>query len=87
MDPFTTHVLAIQERIEAGERPAEVEGPLGTIRLVYIDEEDAEDGEAYAYFSFDLPSGVFAEIDEGTWGELQGFRIPLPDATSDPGTD
>lgn len=89
MGPLAAHLGAIYELLAVGERPTEVDRPLGTIRLIYID--DDEDGP-YAYFAFDLPGGVFAEIDDGTWGELQDIRIRIPnderaDDGSSPGQD
>jgi len=34
-----------------------------------------DDGNAYALISLGLPNGVYAEIDGGTYGTLQGIRI------------
>ena len=37
--------------------------------------EADEDGDEYVTIGFNLPKGVYAEIEDGTYGELQGFRI------------
>lgn len=57
--------------------PKEIRGPFGTHGCMY----DSDDGdEQYVTVGFNLPAGVFAEIEDGTCGELQGFRIYYPDA-------
>lgn len=38
-------------------------------------EYQTEAGEEYAIVAFMLPDDVFAEIEDGTYGTLNGFRI------------
>jgi hypothetical protein len=40
----------------------------------YIFGED-EQGDEYVTIGFVLPEGVYAEIEDGTYGQLQGLRI------------
>lgn len=44
---------------------------LNGIGLTYGEDEEGE----YVVLGFALPEGWFAEIEDGTYGELQGFRI------------
>ncbi len=54
--------------------PEVVVGPFGSHGVTYgVD----EDGESYATIGFVLPEGVFAEIEDGTYGNLTGLRIYL----------
>lgn len=34
-----------------------------------------EDGDEYATIGYNLPEGVMAEVEDGTYGSLQGFRV------------
>lgn len=36
-----------------------------------------EDGDAFALVGYSLPEAIYAEIDSGTYGTLQGFRVYL----------
>lgn len=36
---------------------------------------DPEQGERYVLVGYNLPPGVYAEIEDGTYGELQGIRV------------
>ena len=54
--------------------PEVVVGPFGSHGVTYgVD----EDGERYASVGFVLPEGVYAEIEDGTYGTLTGLRIYL----------
>ena len=54
--------------------PEVVVGPFGSHGVTYgVD----EDGESYATIGFVLPEGVYAEIEDGTYGNLTGLRIYL----------
>lgn len=55
-------------------RPAAITGPFGTHGVTY---ERDEDDEPYASIGFNLPEGVYAEIEDGTYGELQALRVYL----------
>jgi hypothetical protein len=74
-----TWLSDLRERLVSGERPIEVSGPLGIHSVYYIEAYDHsnEEGEAYAIVACCLPDGVFAEIGDGTYGTLEGFRIFL----------
>lgn len=39
--------------------------------------ETDEEDNPYALVGYNLPDGVYAEIDDGTFGTLQGIRIYL----------
>ena len=69
----------LRDRLVAGERPIEVSGPLGIHSVYYIEAYDRsnDEGEAYAIVDWRLPDGVFAEVDDGTYGALEGFRMFL----------
>ena len=54
-----------------------VESVFGTHGVVYTSADDSEEPEEgdYATIGFVLPDGLYAEIESGTYGELQGIRI------------
>lgn len=54
--------------------PDVITGPFGTHGVTYDLDEDSE---PYARIGFVLPEGVYAEIEDGTYGELQALRICL----------
>jgi hypothetical protein len=56
-------------------RPDQIVGPFGAHGVTYGTDED---GEPYATVGFVLPGDeVFAEIEDGTYGSLCGFRVYL----------
>jgi len=68
----------VRARLASGEMPSQVTGPFGTHGVTYGEET----GEQYATVGFCLPDGVYAEVEDGTYGELQGLRVIL----DEPGT-
>ncbi len=40
---------------------------------------DSDTGQPYATVGYNLPPRVLAEIEDGTYGQLQGFRIYYDD--------
>lgn len=52
-------------------QPTEVFSLMGTHGVTYGVDEHGE----YATIGFNLPAGIFAEIEDGTFGQLQGFRV------------
>ncbi|MHB1772059.1 MAG: hypothetical protein ACYCST_10000 [Acidimicrobiales bacterium] len=54
--------------------PEVIVGPFGSHGVRYGNDED---NEPYATVGFVLPEGVFAEIEDGTYGNLTGLRIYL----------
>jgi len=54
--------------------PEIIVGPFGSHGVTYGNDED---NEPYATVGFVLPEGVFAEIEDGTYGNLTGLRIYL----------
>lgn len=54
-----------------GERLAEIHGLDGIHGIQYGEDEAGE----YATIGFTLPDGIYGEVDGGTYGQLQGFRI------------
>jgi len=63
-------------KAQLGGRPDTVPGPLGDHKVYYEIDEDRDDKE-YALIAFTLPCGVFAEIEDSTYGNMEGFRIYL----------
>lgn len=57
------------------ERPDSYQWPDGSTSGIYYHEE--EDGQVCASVGYNLPDGIYAEIDYGTHGTLQGFRVYL----------
>lgn len=66
--------IAREFRID-GQRPTSVETPDGTHGVAYGTDEDGDD---YAIVGFNVNGkNIYAEIEDGTFGSLQGFRIYL----------
>jgi len=60
------------------DRPETVRGPLGDHRVYYNIERISRDiDEEYALVTFPLPDGVYAEIENSTYGVMEGFRLYL----------
>lgn len=57
----------------AEDRPSIVEGPDETEYPVTYGTD--EDDNEYALIHVSFPVGVHAEIEDGTYGELQGIRV------------
>lgn len=58
-------------------KPASVSGPFGQHGVLY---DEDEDGDSFATIGMNLPRHpihVFAEIEDGTYGSLQGLRVYL----------
>ena len=51
--------------------PLNVETPLGMHGVTWGEDESGE----YATIGMVLPYGVYAEIEDGTYGQMQAFRI------------
>lgn len=72
-DPLGEWLQALAKRFEdASYRPEEIKSQFGLHGCTY---QFDEDDEYCVTIGFTLPSGVFAEIEDETFGELQGFRI------------
>lgn len=65
-----------QTMLATDERPLTIKTVFGEHGMHY---DFDEDGDGFVTIGFNLPDGVFAEIDGGTYGQLQGFRIYLGD--------
>lgn len=78
-------VASLIEKLDAGERPTLWLSDFGDHGITYG--HDAEQGEDYATVGFNLPqdSRVFAEIEGGNYGQLQGIRIYIPGANTPEG--
>lgn len=63
----------VRVRLASGDMPNQVTGPFGTHGVTYGEET----GEQYATVGFCLPDGVYAEVEDGTYGQLQGLRVIL----------
>ena len=65
----------VKNIFDGGGRPLVFHSPFGTHGVMYV--EDELIGDPCAVVGFNLPHGVYAEIEDGTFGELQGFRFFL----------
>jgi hypothetical protein len=55
--------------------PTKLVTPLGTHGVQYDVDEDG----VYARIGMSLPEGAYAEVDDGTYGTLNAFRVYLTD--------
>lgn len=60
--------------------PSEISGPFGTHGCLYGEDED---GKKFVTVGFNMPPDVWAELEDGTYGELQGWRIYLTGGDND----
>ena len=65
-------LIKLRDDIRSGHRPTLIKSPFGDLGVVW--DYDPEFG-TYATVGFNLPDGIYAEIEDGTYGQLQGFRI------------
>ena len=71
LDDFLSNTAEI---FASGGRPAEIVGRFGVHGVTYSE----EDGEVFASVGFVVSRpGIYAEIEGGTFGELQAFRFDL----------
>jgi len=66
----------LRTRLVAGERPDQVSGPFGVHGIMYGN-DDYDGGGEFASVGFTLPDEIYAEIEDGTYGQLNAFRIYL----------
>lgn len=66
--------VATEIRAGWGSVPS-VRSAFGVHGVSYVDRDDDEDGIGFATIGFVMPEGIYAEIEHGTYGELQGFRV------------
>ena len=76
LDGLTAWLAVLRERLRQGDRPEMVSGFGKTRAISYLRDEENDDAE-YAFVAFELSSDFLAEIEYGTFGHLQGFRIYL----------
>jgi len=69
----------VRARLASGEMPSQVTGPFGTHGVTYGEET----GEEYATIGFCLPDGVYAEVEDCTYGQLQGLRVILDESDAE----
>lgn len=77
MDDLARACEIITEEGDWSERPETIETPLGTHGCHYNPHfpPESTDSEVWVVVGMSaLPGGVFAEIEHGTYGNLQGFR-------------
>jgi len=55
-----------------------VESPFGMCGIMEGN-DDYDGGGPFITVGFCLPDGVYAEVEDGTYGQMQGFRIYLSD--------
>ena len=66
----------VRERLNNGDIKREetlLQSDFGVHSIQLLTDEDT--GEEYALAAFTLPYDVYVEIEDSTYGELQGFRI------------
>ena len=67
----------VAERLGQGEKPDDVDGPLGTHDVIYYTDDDGRD---YALIVFTVPWFVYGEVAYDTFDTFMGFRIYIEDA-------
>lgn len=67
---------SIKQQLNAGQQlPERAEFPgIGTVGIIGP-EFDEESDDEYVTVGFCLPDDVYAEIEDGTYGQLQAFRV------------
>ena len=68
---FITVVDDVINRVKHHERPSVIEDRFGTHGVTYGTDDTGE----YVVVGFQFPAGIYAEIEDGTYGTLQGLRI------------
>lgn len=68
---FLTTLEDLKEILE--DRPGTIETEDGVHGVTYVYDEVGE----YAVIGYNLPQGMYAEIDGNTYGEMQGVRVYL----------
>lgn len=81
MELYTTETSLVpmlndirQTMMATGERPERIKTVFGEHGMSYGFDED---GDGYVTIGFVLPRAMYAEIEDGTYGSLQGFRFYL----------
>lgn len=64
-------IARVRNAMEEGETPDAVTVDEEVFGVTY----GKEDGEPYFVLGYTLPQGSYAEIEDGTYGELQGVRV------------
>lgn len=84
LDTLYGFLNSVKEKMESGHYPTKIVGPFGVHGVMY---SYGEDDEIFATVGFNLPDGIYAEIEDGTYGQQQGFRIVLADNNAEAITD
>lgn len=81
-DSLNAELEAIADgMIHHNERPTSITTSFGTHGVHYGTDEDGDD---YAIVGFNIfHKNIYAEIEDGTYGQLQGFRIYLGTRSED----
>lgn len=74
-------IVTLRNLLRMGDRPAELIFGDHTCGIQYFDAED-EFGD-FCIVGFTMPDGIFAEIEDGTYGTLHGFRIYYQDGNGE----
>lgn len=72
---FITMLDDVTARLNHGERPSVIQTNFGYHGIRY----GTDDTGQYAVVGFEFPAGIYAEIEDGTYGTLQGLRIYYQD--------
>jgi hypothetical protein len=73
-DGLPEFLAGVKVAFAEGARPSEIVGPFGTHGVCYGEEDET----IFASVGFVLGEvGVYAEIEDGTFGELQAFRFAV----------
>ena len=77
-DEFFTEITRIAQLVRTHwDRMALIDSAFGVLGVQFVSAENSEESEFgdYAVVGFTLPAGVYAEIEDSTYGVLQGLRI------------
>lgn len=69
-------LLNLRDDLLNGERPREV-ALQGNAHAIEYDKDPDDEDHPFALVRFTVPAGVLAEIEDNTYGALQGFRVYL----------
>lgn len=82
MDDLSVAMQIMRDELSLKWEEGFIETPLGRHGIT-ITEDDTSEGEGpYATIGMVLDEHVYVEIEDGTYGQMQGFRIYREDLTA-----